>query len=204
MKIEIQVGVRPASKSFYVHKGVLCFYSGYFRGALRSDIWTEAREGILRLGVEEVSTFEKFVYWTYSRRFCNPTATDTKDIEWRDIVKLYIFGDRRNIPLLQNEAVNLLRKKIAQLWQLPAFEVDYIYSNTTSGSPLRKFVIEVIGKARNISFDKQTYVGWSSEPLIDLLALVWDPKKASWSKEDVAALDMCQYHVHEEGVTCRG
>lgn len=181
----------------------MCFYSGYFEKALAGDQWMESRTGMIKLDTESVDTFLKFQYWAYARRFCDYGLDDTRIVEWHTLVELWLFGDRRNVPLLQNETVDLMNRKIVELWEVPSAQINTIYTHTMAGSKLRVYVIDIIGKtAGSKNYKDDTLRTKNQDALVDLLKGVWKADKPYWTKQDVGALDMCQYHVHEAGVQC--
>lgn len=158
----------------------------------------------MELDTEEEEVFEKFQYWAYNRRFCNPDESETEDLTWTVIYKLWMFGDRRNIPCLQNEAIDLLRKNIVENWEVPTYDLGYIYDNTGPTALLRKFIVDVIGKTfPKYNFD-ESKPPWPKDALRDLLKVVWAPAKPTLTKEGLRRLPLCtQYHIHEEGVSCK-
>lgn len=93
--VDIIVGEGNAVKTFRLHKGALCFYSGFFEGALNGR-FAEAQDGAVKLPTEDVPTFEKFVGWLYTRNF--ELAGDHTDYPL--LCELWAFADRREIPLL--------------------------------------------------------------------------------------------------------
>lgn len=67
--IEVKVGKAPEPvKSFYLHKGIAAFYSGYLEAAINGS-FAEAKSKVIRLPEEDVKTFEDFTLWLYTRNF---------------------------------------------------------------------------------------------------------------------------------------
>ena len=201
--VEIKVGPEGSSESFYMHEGILCFYSDYFKGALKGE-FLEARKGVVVLETEEAAVFARFQYWVYGRRFCHISETETKAVSWSEVAKLWVFGDSHNIPLLQNQVIDLMKRKVIDLWENPVHELDYIYQNTIPGAALRKFSIDVIGRTSGLDEVSRQDLDelFDKEALIDLVEVIWKTNKPKWYRGDVDKLDMCQYHVHEEGTKC--
>lgn len=204
--VEIKVGKERSSyglKSFFIHRGLLCFYSGYFSAALNGKFY-ESKTGIIALETEQPEVFERFQHWIYTRRLCEHSQTDTKALDYKDIAQLWVFGDAHQIPILQNQVMDLFKRKVVESWGLPIGQVNWIYLHTTESAHLRKFCIDIIGKTAS-AYMVSSIVNdheWAREPLIDLMKVIWKPEKSSWSKDEVAKLDMCQYHVHDRGVKC--
>ncbi|KAK3696600.1 hypothetical protein LTR37_017853 [Vermiconidia calcicola] len=170
--IEIKVGENEAAKSFHMHKGILCFYSGYFKSALDGN-FSEARTGVMHLPTEDSEVFEMFQYWAYQRRLCDPSQRDVEAISWLRLAQLWVFGDARQIPLLQNEVMDLHRKKVVELWQIPTGSVDHAYSHTCVNSPLRRFILDVLANTGGTDQVKSYRLeSFSQEALVDLLTAV--------------------------------
>ena len=60
--VEIKVG-SAEQKSFFMHKGVLCYYSGYFAAAFSKDSWIESIDRVFDLNTEDAHIFEMFQRW---------------------------------------------------------------------------------------------------------------------------------------------
>ena len=201
--VQINVGKTEDQKSFTIHKGILCFYSGYFRTVLDSK-FVEGQTNKIDLTEEEARTFRYFVIWLYRGSFHrNTTWTFTQ------MIKLWVFGDRREIPLLQNHVLDEIRDNVVKQGISPSVtQVDFVYNNTTSDSALRRFVIDVAHRRMSPSTVLPPYVEhqWNKEALYDMLKAVWTQWEAGTVKKfcqvDVARWDLCSYHVHQEGVRC--
>ncbi|KAK3696601.1 hypothetical protein LTR37_017854 [Vermiconidia calcicola] len=200
---EVKVGSAPHTTCFRLHKGLLSFYSGYFAKALNGS-FVESRTGAITMTTEDPETFKLFQYWLYNRQFYSDKAHEVENTLWSTIIKLWIFGDAHEIPLLQNAALDLFREKIVQKWLVPTSEIRNIYNNTLPGSLLRKFMVEVTAYTgyATVTLAPGTEDWWIHEALCDLLKVLWVPQPINYSKEDLQKMDMCKYHVHEEGVRC--
>ena len=133
--VEIKFGKGESQKSFMVHKGILRFYSAYFEAALNVN-FSKIRKGVTQLPEEDVKNFENFVLWLYSGRFCKAGAES-----FDAICKLWVFGDRFQIPAFENRMIDELRNHCQRTWAVPTNHMQYIYENTTAGSELRRFMI---------------------------------------------------------------
>ncbi|KAK3645704.1 hypothetical protein LTR56_008891 [Elasticomyces elasticus] len=199
--INVEVGTKR-KKPFTLHRGVLSFYSGYFEAAMK-ETFKEGSEGVIELPNENVSTFEPFVRWLYTRKLPETPATGD-DI--RNLINLWLFADRRECPLLANQVLDAVRDAIVRRWQVPAIELRNIYENTSESSGLRRLFLYIISRIghSNLLIDVHREK-WPAEALWDLLKCVWqlkEDKAQNMSKNDIAKLDMCQFHTHEKGVEC--
>jgi hypothetical protein len=206
----IEVGTGPNKQTFYVHRGLLSFYSGYFRAALDGG-FLEANTGVVKLEIEEPTVFDGFVKWLYTTKVCKDDITEQNNAEYFNfIVKLWIFGDRREIPLLMNEMIDFLHQSVVRAWMLPSNSVTEVYDNTTEESALRRLLVDMYAnlaaKKHAVSFTpgSDTY---NKQFRCDLVkSLIADkPRRPLLSKSQVRGVEMCpSFHVHEEGVTCTG
>jgi hypothetical protein len=197
---KIEVGNGDKRQTFHVHKGLLSFYSGYFRAALEGP-WTEPSSGVINLETEDPLVFERFFLWLYTNRITDDTLKKTHTI----IIDLWLFADCRNIPLLMNEMINALHLRIANSWMLPLDCLNTIYMSTTEESALRRMLTWSISR----TMDRKLLEGvhgnkWRREALVEVLKMLVDTRgEASLTKGQYKTTSMCPlYHVHEEGVSC--
>jgi hypothetical protein len=202
--VEIKVGSGTDQKSFLVHEGLLRYYSGYFEAALGGS-FAEATSRIVKLDEEEVWIFKRFVFWLYTGKYTPP---DDANDDYEAICKLWILGDRRQIPLLANAMVDMLRDEIVRLWTLPLrpHSFEYIYQHTTAESALRRFMIWVLSTTGGTSVVNDSRLReWPADAIFDLFQAIWKLKLDGSSLVNKAALaktDMCPYHQHEKDVKC--
>ena len=200
--VEIKVGSGTNQKSFMVHEGLLRYYSGYFEAALGGS-FAEATSRIVKLEEEEVSIFKRFVLWLYTGKYTPP---EDASYNFDAICKLWVLGDRRQIPLLANAMVDLLRDEIVRLWNLPTGALGFVYRNTTTESGLRRFMIWVISCIGGDRFaDDTKRKEWPADATFDLLRAVWKLKMDGaqiMSKDALGKFDMCPFHQHEKNERC--
>lgn len=195
--VDVVVGETPNIKTFKLHKGVVSFYSGYFEGALRGG-FAKAIQGKVELPTEEVDVFEWFVQWIYTRRIEEPRAGEG----FGTVCKLWALADRREVPLLMNQCIDALRDQVAEQWLVPTDQLGFIYEHTFPYAGLRRLAVDLTTKAGGPSL-LQSSMTFPNEVLRDFLQVTWalDYSKRM-NKEDVAKLDTCTYHRHEDGVKC--
>jgi hypothetical protein len=199
--VTIEVGENK--RAFQVHRGLLTFYSGYFKGALDGDS-TEAQNGIMKLKIEEPAVLEEFVTWLYSHKLRTESVDeDNPDPHYEAITKLWIFADRRDIPLLMNEMIDNLQHSVVSAWTLPNLTLRGVYDNTTEQSTLRRMIVDmyaaISGPIQQESLDdfpKQFLFDWLNKLARSTLHVLL-------TKESYRKIDMCSlFHVHERGVRC--
>jgi len=195
------VGEGQKQKTFEIYKGLLSYYSDYFRAALNGR-FSEAQEGVISLPTEDAEIFGYFKNWVYTHKLTTGEESDLKALAEQTIRRIYVFADRRQIPLLGNECLNLVHSKIADTWTLSHGDVPYLYEHLLPGNGLRRFMIDsyavTMNQAENGFLDGDE---WTLDSLRELTkALVTRPKFEG--QDDYAKRDVCQYHVHTEGVRC--
>ena len=202
--VEVKVGPE-LDHSFFLHKGVVTFYSGHFHGALNGNT-VEAGKGAVELPTEDAATFKRSVKWIYTRRFETGTLNSAK--VFAAICSLWVFADRRQVPMLANAMIDKLRNRVVDRWEVPATQLCFIYENTTANAGLRRFAVPVITRAckSDIVRKRTSRSDWPEDALWDVLGILWELRDKNdtklMDKDEVAALDMCQYHTHEDGVRC--
>lgn len=110
------------------------------------------------------------------------------------------------MPAFQNAVVDIMHTKCVEEWQAPTPQLDFIYSNSLPSSHLRRYCIELIahsGEAKDLLKNDVQMTLFTREAARDILRLVWGTGLKRKTKQELKAWDLCQYHVHEEGVRCR-
>lgn len=198
----ITVKVGPSKKSFHSHKGVLSFYSGYFAAALNGN-FAESKCGVVHLPDEDPKIFELLVNWLYTRRLPDPPKSG--DL-FTTLSELWILADRREIPMLANAVLNAIRDETTRLWKVPTVDLPKIYKDTMESSGLRRLAVHLIASTSGPRIiTDENKAKWPVEAVWDVLNFVWKMQKEgakSLDKKACAEMDMCAFHMHEEGARC--
>ncbi|GAB7337658.1 hypothetical protein MBLNU457_g2953t1 [Dothideomycetes sp. NU457] len=152
-----------ASETFKVHRGLITQYSGYFRTALEKDNFKEGKTGTVELELEDLKPFKMFLAWLYQRSMlrgacseptepCIKLVKDTgKDDDGNaaDLMSRYvyawIFGEMRQAPEFQDWVMLRLVTVANQIgFWINKDAVQHAYDNTLLGSPLRKYLVDVL------------------------------------------------------------
>lgn len=142
--ITIEVGTGEDKRTFRVFKGVLCFYSGYFNAALNGR-FIEAQQHAVKLETEDPKIFDMFRHWIHNRCFFESTLAPSRLLSFRLIAGLWIFGDAHEVPMLQNEVVNVMIQKIQESLSFPSIDdLIYINENTVESSTLRSLLADIL------------------------------------------------------------
>jgi hypothetical protein len=154
---------------------------------------------------EDIATFDAFHCWLYTGRLKDPLES-TQDIAADDVYikanqfcKIWVFADMRGIPAMGNAAIDMMHERVSAEWNVfQRRSIDYIYKNTTQGSKLRGFVVDLQTKIQSfdVSNKQVTEKGINSEFLLEAVpALARQGEKhkristSAWTK-----LNRCQWH----------
>lgn len=201
--VTVEVGSSESTRAFHIHRGLLTFYSGYFKAALNGR-FVEAQSGVIKLDTEEPAVFEEFVKWLYTHKPRTEKITyENRKQHYLSIVKLWIFADRRDVPLLMNEMIDSFQHDVVRVWAMPRDVLKEVYENTIEGSTLRRMIVDmyksISGPMRQEyldDFPKQFLFDW-------LNSQFGSGVQKHLSKEAYGKVDMCPFfHAHEEGVSC--
>jgi hypothetical protein len=193
----VTILVGPARKPYILHKDLLCFYSDYFRAAFQGS-FQEATDGKIELSGVTTEVFEYFQVWLYTRRL------DLLKLDFQTMIKLWIFGDQHQIPLLQNYTVDGLFDKRIKQNRFSVSVMPQVYADTLPGSPLRRAVIEIctslVLEAKANSHLKNPG-NWSVESLIDLVRAV-EARPKDLKQFALPEREKCFFHVHGKDEHC--
>ncbi|KAH0290258.1 hypothetical protein M436DRAFT_50684 [Aureobasidium namibiae CBS 147.97] len=211
-KETVTILVGASKQPFVLQKGLLCFYSDYFRAAFDGS-FKEAVERKIELPDVKIDTFEAFQVWLYSQSFrsiedLQDSSEAPKLPSSRRLARLWVFGDKYQIPVLQNGAIDALLQKNLEERTFNVDVVNIAYENTMLGSPLRRYAIDLCvfqmtHSPREISVFGDVNLGnWSKEALVDFACCTsnaWE-HKLPWAT--MPDRNKCHYHVHAKGEHC--
>lgn len=199
--VRIEVGTGEEKRTFEVYKGVLCFYSDYFNAALRGR-FVEAQENIARLPTEDATIFDYFCTWIHKRYFFESTLAPFMLFPFDSLLKLWVFGDAHDVPMLQNEAGDMILRKIVDSRNFPSAEdLCYVCDSTLEDTPLRNlltYMFEAIC-GRELKWSSLDSEGrmMTMERSGELL-MPWKAKIRTLP----SSVYHCTWHVHEDGAKC--
>lgn len=195
-----------------LHKGLLCFYSDFFRAAFEGS-FKEANEGKIELPDATVDIFETLQVWLYSQSLRNVEDSEdsSKSSEFPSfeiLARLWAFGDRYQIPLLQNLAIDALVQKLHDISKFDTIVVKVAYEETMKDSPLRRFAIDccVFRMCHRLDQDSifrdSDLCCWSKEAFVDFACCMSDAWERKLPKRKMPDRNKCHYHVHTKGEHC--
>jgi len=189
--------VGPEKKSFRLHKSLLCHASKYFDAALNGGFKEAEEEKIEMLG-DCAEMFKHFQFWLYSNTI-NMSTNKRFDIEWKQLIDLFIFGEARGIPNLMNCAIDGLIDKQAYMFWTPLDQIPYIYDNTAPKSPLRQLLVDLVIRDSNFHddswFSEVTFQWTTKEFLSDLAVAQCEFRRGVRSVADDFKATRRDYHV---------
>lgn len=100
----VTVIVGQQKKHFNMHKSLLCQVTDYSHAALNGG-FKGTEEQKTEMLEEDDETFGYFQFWIYSKAIKMTTEKEC-DIEWKQLVDLFIFGEAQGIPALMNAAID--------------------------------------------------------------------------------------------------
>ncbi|KAH0343917.1 hypothetical protein KCU81_g5030, partial [Aureobasidium melanogenum] len=129
---------------------VLSFHSSFFAGAIKYSWSTESKEKIVRMPEDSPDVVREFIRWITDHKVgghgagSNNPSLSPWDY-WDLMVELYIFGNKYNIPRLQNVAINEIIDLFREQFAFPRASTIYkIYERTPLGVSLRRLVTDIV------------------------------------------------------------
>ncbi|KAF2809742.1 uncharacterized protein BDZ99DRAFT_499038 [Mytilinidion resinicola] len=216
----VTVLVGPQGKAYHAHMDLIVHYSEYFRAAFTGS-FREAEEKELTLEEVEERTFGFFMDWLYSKKLpqnCGTTerssayplqpCTCNEDEARYPLVKLYIFGDRYQVPDLRKDALNAIYQECNHdnPLHLPSnVEVIEAFETLPSDSLLCKFYIDVFARRYfPIVWDTEQDDRMSAYLPHAYLYGVMQKMGNLLHHFEANEMKLCNYHEHtdEERVAC--
>lgn len=138
----IVVLVSVTEQRFTVHKDIICTKPKFFTAACRKS-WPEGRVKVVRLPEVEPTTFQLYLDWVYSDNI----ATESNGLpeSHKPLVKLYLLGNYLGDMQCRNETMKVPCAHHQDLGSLVPSEksAHLVWENTTPGSLLRKWLVDI-------------------------------------------------------------
>ena len=135
----VMVDVGPERIRYSIHKGLLCSRSDYFKAALTGN-FSEAADQVVTLDDEDPEIFRTFNAWLYTDVLVEDTDPEMQ--QWSLLFKIYVFAEKRIVPLLQNAAIDEIIRAHAK-HSIPTEEIRHAWARTAEASPLRKLLVDL-------------------------------------------------------------
>lgn len=199
------------TQTFEVYQGLLGYYSDHFHSAIA----TFKASGHSSISVEnvEIPTFTMFTTWMNQRKFRLSQLKPDSELAWTTIFRMWAFAEQYGVPMMQNYAINVYIEKAAEVYSQPwvkptARDILYAYEITSSGSKLRKVIVDSVNlttrAGRKVLGRDGAFNDFPPEFLFDLLQVVAKrpPQFATWDQEKFRNIFKCQYHNHPRHMKC--
>ncbi|KAK5679361.1 hypothetical protein LTS10_008176 [Elasticomyces elasticus] len=213
----IRVLVGDCQAPFTVHQDLLCRHSGFFEKACSGE-WKEARERTVRLNESDATSFQVYLNHLYSPHFdlnqlmCEivsgdspkSTVSNAPEVLFQ-LCKLWSFGDFVQDHDFQNDVIDAMQYNITTALTAvsPGLMLEWVISNTTSDSPLRKWLALALAPHLKASAHTVTLLDELTGKLpADFLMDLLKARAASLPTNTKCASvpgDKCRFHVHPEG-----
>ena len=131
----------PDPKKLVVHKDFACHHWPVFEAAFKSDL-VEGQTQTYRLEENQEGTVRLLVLWLYTQTLdtCqheNPDDDVCKVDEDLCLAELWVLADKLLMPKLQNHTIREIVRLRRESGRSTTVCLNYIYANTSKGSPLR-------------------------------------------------------------------
>jgi len=196
--------VDQSKQDFTIHKDLLVFYSDYFRAAFNGS-FVEATDKKVDLFDVDQRVFEHFHAWLYTRKLVHE---DDEPLSWGNLFDLWIFGDRFQIPMLQNCVIDEIFAKVERDKGAPKFMAGIAYKSTVKGSPLRRASIELLAYSSLLGDEDDSMMADDClhHFTLDILAdTIKEPDAARQNKlpyDKKPGRDKCFFHIHGKDEHC--
>lgn len=146
----MRILVGSEEQSFFVHAAILTATSEFFTAALKKE-WKKVENSPIKLPKEKIQTFELYVRWLYAAQIYTKTEGDSHNYEV--LAELYALGERLIDPMFRNCVMNAFLAGIneydkdGKTWWPIATTATFIYRNTPSDSPARRFIVDCFVKS---------------------------------------------------------
>ena len=176
---------------------MLCTNSTYFRSALKGD-FLEANAQRLELPEASPATFKRFQLWIYTDSILNG-GQSCKDILDDELMNLYMFGEVRGIPYLQNHITNILIDRHKAVNKIPLYSFMKVYDQLPISSPMRKLAVHMIAHRADLRdpcwHNEGAKEAYTQSFLIDLFVALYDRVTDKRSRITDFAGIRSQYYV---------
>ncbi|TGO68100.1 hypothetical protein BOTNAR_0030g00220 [Botryotinia narcissicola] len=130
-------------QKFTLHKQLLCESVEYFRAAFSAGGFRESQTSSMDMPEDDPEAFELFIHWLYRGEVRR--AAKVTDID--QFLQLYIFAEKLCLKELANKTMDEIQSISGDLNEFPQCsleQLDGVWRNTSSTSPLRKWLILVL------------------------------------------------------------
>jgi hypothetical protein len=204
----MEVSLSPAApaKTYWMHEGLLCHHSSYFRGTLRGG-FAESIDKVVRLGYTSTDTVDLFKNWIYIGKLFDASTPNPEQSNkfWKLIIETYAFAEMRGIPGLKNACTDAFLDRVGDTWQLPLNHYTMIYERTSQNAALRTLASDLFVTCYPVrgQFKEQGMAWVESLPKDFLVDVILSEShevvqyQSQLGRSYVKRLPKCRYHDHK-------
>lgn len=219
----VTITIGKEKQKFTLHKRLLCESVEYFRAAFSAGGFRESQNSSMDMPEDNPEAFELFIHWLYRGEVRR--ATKLTDID--QFLQLYIFAEKLCLNELANntmDAIQMISDDLNEFPQCSLEQLDGVWRNTSSTSPLRKWLILILvhdvwaWENEGLSTAKKKTFPLDTEKIISLWPLFKDHEDlyaSFFAQLHKYAADnpppcayhfgnwkSCAFHRHSEGEVC--
>ncbi|KAM0181824.1 hypothetical protein ACHAPF_001348 [Botrytis cinerea] len=135
--VKLIVGPVVMSKTFVVHKNILCAASPVFEASFKPE-WQEGVDATMKLPEDDPRYFAPLLYWIYNNEIVYPQGCSTIE----GLAEVYHLAEKYLMPRLQNDLIDSLVYETVTIDRIFLPEsINSIFKNSPAASKLRLFVV---------------------------------------------------------------
>ena len=171
----------------------------FLKAALEGG-FKEAEDAVIDMPNERPSVVRRFRLWAYTGQVLQ-AAESIEHTSWGNLIGLYVFADKYDLPDLQNAVIDTIVAKELITKKIPVDCFPVIYNETDAASPLRRLLIDTVAQKANLADDftpEKSDENLEIFPpifLLDLASALYKLKRGITTKHDWKNLG-CTFHIH--------
>lgn len=200
--------------SFTIHKDLVCHHSDFFTAAC-SSVWSEGKDGKVRLPAIETQTFKLYAHWVYASNIdlaildlpqpmFGPFSTlgFAQMLQMTfELFRLYVAADMLLDQRLKSRTIDILLIRINEnQFMVSNLSLNYVWASTREGALLRRLVADWVTVNPSATFFAQIGPRLSKECLLALM--VRQMERCGQTAQMPTLRDRCAYHEHKAGEVC--
>lgn len=214
----VEINVGPNKVKAIAYKSMLVERSGFFEAACHAH-WETGKSRTVTLEDQDPDVFAIFVTWVLtgnvksSTKFIEVQSSESEEVkairlplQWNQLAKCYVLGDFLQAPGFKNAVIDMLLYNM-QLYHndcellagWSSDQINYIYSNTTAGSQLRRIIVELVADRGGNPYVRHV------DYLYELAELTMKKYHAGTARHTPFSKPRCTFHEHPDqpaGYTC--
>ena len=158
----------------------------------------EKDNGII-LNNQDADVVTRFIHWVYTKKIVKEGEA-IKEVPWALIVDVYIFGEAKGIPGLQNACIDMaiLKEESSKIVPGPAV-VARLWQRSYSKSPLRWLLLHLFARNSDLAVLIPANKPYPPDFLQGLVLMLYQMKEDGTAEKDVDLWkDRSRYYMRGE------